>query len=656
MSSPRRDVQLLRMSTPTSKTPGPLGQVLLTAGAIDQTELDAALAEQRRTGERLGAVLARRGLDGEQVARALARQLRLPHLTAPLQPQPAALRLVDGALAARLRVVPLSATDRVLRLAMADPLDVAAVEDLRFRTGRRVEPVVASPAAIEGALVAAYHASAVSAVLTKLPGGSQPASGNGAAHADVGHGAEMVDSLRRASESPPIVALVDLVLAQAVQQRASDIHIEPVGDTLRVRARIDGVLRELQVLPPQSRGPVVSRIKVMAGLDISVKRRPQDGRGVVRVQGRELALRVSTLPTNGGEKVVLRLLDSGNAGQRLAQLGMTPELHAQLARLLVRSHGVLLVTGPTGSGKTTTLYAAMAALDRERLNVITLEDPVEYRLPGLTQVQVHRKAGLGFAAALRAVLRQDPDVIMLGELRDRETVEIALAAALTGHLVLSTLHTNDAASAPARLYEMGAAPYLVAGGLIGVLAQRLARRLCVHCRVQHTARAAELEALGLPPREVRAFAPAGCDRCDGTGFRGRVGVYELLVVTPRLRERILRRAPAASLGAVARAEGTIPMADDAWAKVRAGLTTIAEVAPLLVQGVLDVALCPACAAPTHASFNACPSCGVLLRRRCACGARIDEGWRHCAACGAVAGGVGNGGECSSNSNSNSNSN
>jgi type IV pilus assembly protein PilB len=612
----------------TTRTPGPLGQVLLGAGVIDQDELDAALTEQRRTGERIGVVLGRRGVDAEQIARGLARQLRLPHLTAPLQPQPDALRLIDGELATRLRVVPLAATDRVVRMAMADPLDFAAMEDLRFRTGRHIEAVVASPATIEAALGAAYHANAVNAVLTRLPTrSSSPAE----------LAAESAESLRSASEEAPIVALVDLVVARAVQQRASDIHLEPVGSSMRVRARIDGVLRELMMLPPHSRGAVVSRIKIMAGLDIAERRRPQDGRGALRLQGREMALRVSTLPTHAGEKVVLRVLDSSNAGQRLGQVGMAPEVHRRFARLLVRSHGVLLVTGPTGSGKTTTLYAAMSALDRERHNVITLEDPVEYRLPGLTQVQVQRKAGLGFAAALRAVLRQDPDVIMIGELRDRETVEIALAAALTGHLVLSTLHTNDAASAPARLYEMGAPPYLVAGGLIGVLAQRLARKLCVHCRAQHTARSAEVAALGLPPRELRVFAAVGCSRCDGTGYRGRTGIFELLVVSPLMRQRILRRAPADALAETARAEGTVPMANDAWAKVFAGVTTLREVAPLLVQGSLDATVCPSCAAPTRAAFDACPACGSRLRRRCHCGRRVDAEWKFCPACAAETG-------------------
>jgi type IV pilus assembly protein PilB len=616
-------------AAPAGRPPGPLGQVLLGLGALAVTELEAGLAEQRRTGERLGAILIRRGLDAEHVARALARQLRLQHATPPLRVDQEAAGLVDAALAARLRIAPLAATERTLRVAMADPLDLAALEDLRFRTGRSIEPVVASPAAVEAALVTAYHADAVSAVLTKLPGRAHRAAPQ-AQPAPMEE--DTVDSLRRTAVAAPIITLVDLVLAKAVQQRASDIHLEPSGTGIRVRARVDGVMRELMVLPPESQGSVISRIKVMAGLDISVKRRPQDGRGAVRVQGRELALRVSTLPTHVGEKVVLRLLDSGNAGQRLEQLGMTPAMHTCFARLLLSSHGVLLVTGPTGSGKTTTLYAALGALDRELHNIITLEDPVEYRLPGLTQVQVHRKAGLGFAAALRAVLRQDPDVIMLGELRDRETVEIALAAALTGHLVLSTLHTNDAASAPARLYEMGAPPYLVAGGLIGVLAQRLARRLCVHCRAQSTAHAEELGALGIATRDVQVFAPVGCARCEGTGYRGRVGVFELLVVSPRLRERIVRRASGDAVRDSARADGMIPLARDAWAKVLAGATTLREVAPLLAAGAADTSFCPSCAAAVGPRHAACTACGTVLRRRCSCGARSDATWRFCPAC------------------------
>lgn len=302
---------------------------------------------------------------------------------------------------------------------------------------------------------------------------------------------------------------------------------------------------------------------------------------MVKVDGREFALRVSTLPAQGGEKVVLRLLESNGRTEPLDALGMAPDQHAQLQRLLQRSHGLVLVTGPTGSGKTTTLYAALAALDRERRNVLTLEDPIEYRLPGLTQVQVNRRAGLSFSAALRASLRQDPDVIMVGELRDRRTVQIALAAALTGHLVLSTLHTNDAPSAPARLIEMGAPPYLVAATLVGVVAQRLARRLCPHCRVDVELEAAELQDLGLAATECTAHVPRGCGRCDGIGYRGRVGVYELMPVTPEIRERILKRASGDALREAARAAGVRSLGEDAWRKLRAGWTSLDEVRPLL---------------------------------------------------------------------------
>ena len=602
-------------------TPRVLGQQLLAAGAVDALQLEGALDEQRRTGERLGEVLVRRGTDAGAVAAALAAQLRLPYVPAPLVPEAAALRLVNGSLAARLRIVPLAATDRTLRVAMADPLDAAAIDDLQFQTGRRVEPVVAVPRAIEVAL-AAYEASAVDAILGRLPGKG--------AHPD-----EEVRALRRASEAAPVVALVDLMMARAAQHRASDIHIEPAGDRLRVRVRVDGVLRPLLELPRETGGAFVSRLKVMADLDIAVKRKPQDGRGSARIDGRELALRVSTLPAQGGEKVVIRLLEADNAGQRLDALGFDDATSLRFQRLLDRSHGVLLVTGPTGSGKTTTLYAALSTLDRERRNLITLEDPVEYRLEGLTQVQVHKRAGLGFAAALRAVLRQDPDVIMVGELRDRETVETAMAAALTGHLVLSTLHTNDAPSAATRLAEMGAAPYLVAGGLIGVLAQRLARRLCGHCARRVTAPSERLRELGLPARDADIAEAVGCPHCDGTGYRGRVGIFELLVVSPAVRQLVLRRAPAHAIRDAARVAGCRSLAQDAWDKVLGGLTTLDEVAPLLALFADDAPSCPSCGEATRPGYRVCPACGHTLRRRCRCGTRVDPAWHRCASCGAA---------------------
>ncbi|HEX6007831.1 MAG TPA: GspE/PulE family protein [Burkholderiales bacterium] len=492
-----------------------LGQLLIAAGHISEEQLVKALRRQRTTRERLGEILIKEGLPARCIAQALAQQLRLHYADPPLQPEPAAFQLIDRSTAARLRVLPLSVREKTVRVAMADPLDMSAVDDLQFRTGKRVEPVVAEPAAIESAL-AAFE-----------------------------------------SEAPTVVATVEHILRSAVQARASDIHIEPAAEAVVVRGRVDGVLRELLTLPKQTNAAVVSRIKVMAALDISVKRKPQDGRTSVRVNGRDISARISTLPANGGEKVVVRLLDGGEHFASLDDLGLSEQSLNLLRAMLQHPHGVVLVTGPTGSGKSTTLYAALSELDRQTRNIITLEDPVEYKIAGITQVQVDRRAGLTFPRVLRAVLRQDPDIIMIGEMRDRETVEVALAAAMTGHLVLSTLHTNDAPSAVARLFDMGAPPYLVAASLVGVVAQRLVRRVCPACRTD------------------------GCSACQGSGFRGRVGVYEILPINPELAALIGRRTSAQAIRKAGRDNGMTSLAEDARRKVDLGLTTAAEAAPLL---------------------------------------------------------------------------
>jgi type IV pilus assembly protein PilB len=450
-----------------------LGRLLVEAGTASAAQVDEALDEQRETRERLGTILVRRGVDPEAVARTLAAQLRLDYATPPLRPESAALELVPRPLALRLRLVPLELSPRSVRVAMSDPLDASAIDDLQFRTGRRVEPVVATVGAIERAQVEAYGEEAVRRVLRRL----SPVLAKGESPADRGD-----DVLRSASEAPPIIALVNLMLERAVSAGASDVHIQPHVRGITVRARVDGVVRPILELPAESAAAVISRIKIMAGLDIAVKRRPQDGRSAVAVGARRVEVRVSTLPAAEGEKVVLRLLDPGDGRPALHMLGLGPRLLSEVELALDREHGLFLVTGPTGSGKTTTLYAVLESRDRAARNIVTLEDPVECRLDGLTQVQVQPRAGLTFAAALRAVLRQDPDVIMVGEMRDRETAEVGLAAALTGHLVLSTLHTIDAPGAVSRLVEMGAPRYLVAGGLVGVLAQRLVRRLCTDCR------------------------------------------------------------------------------------------------------------------------------------------------------------------------------
>ena len=586
-----------------------LGQLMLSAGMIDAERLAAALEDQRHTRRRLGELLVARGADPEHVARALAAQLRLDYAPPPLIPEPGALRVVTRQLAVRLRVVPLAATERTLRVAMADPLDATAVDDLQFQTGRRVEPVVAAPDTVDAALAAAYGEP------TRAP--PEP---------------EDVGALRRASEAPTIIALVDRIFERALASRASDIHVEPTGGRLRVRIRVDGVLRPLDELPETVAGAVVSRIKVMADLDISVKRRPQDGRVSLTVAGEELSLRVSTLPADHGEKVVIRLLRAESA-PRLEDIGLGRRELDTFRRLLGRGHGLILVTGPTGSGKSTTLFAALGSLDRERRNVITLEDPIEYRMQSVTQVQIRPRAGLDFAAALRAVLRQDPDVIMVGELRDAETLEAAIAAALTGHLVLATLHTNDAPGAVARLLEMGAPPYLVAGTLIGVLAQRLARRLCPQCRVPRTAPPHELRDLGLPARATTVYEPGGCARCDGTGYHGRIGIFELLPVDAAIRERILARVGSDAVRDAARAAGMRTLGEDAWGKVRAGITSLDEVRPLLALLADEARLCSRCGAPVQASFAHCTGCGRRLFPRCACGTALEPGWRYCHGCG-----------------------
>jgi type II secretory ATPase GspE/PulE/Tfp pilus assembly ATPase PilB-like protein len=541
-----RGVRSAEVTLPAARV---IGRLLVESGAVRPAELEEALAEQQRTRERLGEILVRRGTPDEAIARALAEQLRIPFAEPPLAAGEDALAVVERAVAVRLRVLPLAAPGRCLRVATADPLDLSALDDLQFRTGRRVQPVVTTAAAIDEALLRVYGAAAFETLISRLPPALevQPRK----------HEPAAAVALRRALEAPPIVALVDLILGRAIAAGASDVHVEPGSDGVRVRARVDGLLEELLQLPAHAAAAVVSRLKVMADLDISIKRRPQDGRGAVRAGGRELALRVSTLPTEYGEKVVLRLLDPGATTRTLADLGLAGADRARLDTVLARSHGAVLVTGPTGSGKTTTLYAALAGVDRRRRNVITLEDPVEYRLPGITQVHVRPRAGLTFATALRAVLRQDPDVVLVGEMRDRETVEVGMAAAMTGHLVLSSLHTTDAAGAVARLTEMGAAPYLVAGALAAVLAQRLVRRACRHCGP------------GTPPDTCAHPAP------------GRLGVFELLVVDDAIRSLILRRRSAVAIRKRALAAGMTPLAADAAAKLRAGLLSPLDVAPLL---------------------------------------------------------------------------
>lgn len=564
-------------------------------GALAPADLETALERQAAFGQRLGEVLVRLGLvDREAVASTLARQLGLVYAPPPLEIDVALAGFLPEALARRAQTVPVARGGRWLRVAMVDPLDLATTDDLRFRTGRRIEVAVASPEAVESALDALYggEVDRLAAGLAQEPDTDDR------------------DALERAARAAPVVRLVDRVLSEAIAARASDIHVEPGDEAMAVRFRIDGLLREVHSLPPGARSALISRLKIMAGMDIAVRRRPQDGGMTVRNGAGDLPLRVSMLPAKEGEKAVIRILDPTRAPENLASLGLGPGDARRMARLLAGGQGVLLASGPTGSGKSSTLHAALLELDRAHLNVVTLEDPVEYRIAGVTHVQVDTRGGLGFADALRAVLRQDPDVIMVGEIRDRETAEIAMSAAVTGHLVLSTIHTTDAPGAVARLLHMGVPPYLVAGGLAGVVAQRLVRTVCGECGGR---------------------SDRGCPRCRD-GFAGRTGVFQVLVVDDAMRDAVIAGATVTELRRRAREAGMGTLADDARRKVAEGVTTPHEVARVVRSDPGAALPCAACGEGVPSGSVACPGCGRRQNRRCACGQRLEPGWRYCPGC------------------------
>lgn len=576
------------------KRPTILGQLLVQGGCLQREELEAALAANRPRGERIGETLVRSGVTSEEaVARALSEQLGLDYVEPPLSPNREALRSVRPELARAHRILPMSVTAREVSVCMADPLDIGAVDDLQFQTGRRVRALVAPPRAVLEGIANAYGGD-LAELVEALPRSIETSDATD-------------EELERATRTAPIVRLVDRILREAADQRASDVHVEETGRDVRVRFRIDGQLRQTVDIPAGSRRAVLSRIKVMAGMDISVRRRAQDGRIPFEHEGRGLTLRVSTLPVNGGEKAVVRILDSDAAPRSLDALGMSASDLAALRRLRERGEGVILAAGPTGSGKSTTLFAAMSELDRDIANVVTLEDPVEYSLTGASQIQVDRRAGLGFADALRAVLRQDPDVVMVGEIRDRETAEIAMTAAVTGHLVLSTIHTTDAPGAITRLLNMGVPPFLVAGGLSGVVAQRLVRRCCSLCRGR------------------------GCEQCDA-GYHGRTGVYQVLTMTDALRDEVSRGASSGQIRRLARESGMVGMDTDARRAVASGLTTPHEISRLIGVASAATLPCVTCNAGVPIAALGCPACGAQQSRRCTCGQRIENGWRFCPWC------------------------
>ena len=548
----------------------PLGQRLIEAGLIDQTQLQAALSEQQRTKQTLGSILIRLGfVDEEAVAAAIAAQARVKYVDlGQYSPQPEATQRVQENFARQKRLVPISFVGKALVVAMANPLDVLALDELRHLAKGPVEVVGATESQVQKALDRAYGAGM----------GWNEVVEQSLQHVARKAGEALGES--EVAQEPPIIRLLDNLISRAVQDGATDIHVEPEEKLVRNRFRVDGLLRYGPHLPKELQGAVTARIKVMANLDIAENRLPQDGRISFNSGGREVDLRVSTFPTTHGENLVLRILDRSKLALGLEQLGFAPDQLTNFKRLLMHPNGIILASGPTGSGKTTTLYSGLTYLNSEERNIMTIEDPVEYGIPGIRQSQVNVKAGLTFGAGLRSILRQDPDIIMVGEMRDEETVEIAIRAALTGHLVFSTLHTNDAAGAIPRLTDMGAAPFLVSSALLLVVAQRLVRVICTNCKEEAPPDPVVIRRLGLQAKEgeLKVFQGKGCDKCDQTGYRGRLGIYEMLIVTPELTPLILERADAGAIRRAARAQGMRTMVEDGIRKAIRGLTTLEEVA------------------------------------------------------------------------------
>ena len=559
------------MDTPVRKR---LGEILVERGKLDAGTLERALRLQQESGEKLGALLVTLGVVAQRdVAEALAAQLALPLVDAAGYPEfPILEETVSARFLREARALPVREDDAEVALAMADPTDAYTIGAFEMVTGRAVRPLVAIPTELDAALERLYGTgrSAQSQVI----GDVETRVDELAFDADV-------QQLKDLASEAPVIRLVSLIITNALDMRASDIHVEPFENRLAVRYRVDGVLHDVESPPTRLAAAVISRIKIMANLDIAERRLPQDGRIRLRVQGKEIDLRVSTVPTMHGESVVMRILDKGGVALDFNKLGFMEDTLKAFVEVLMQPHVMLLVTGPTGSGKTTTLYTALDRLNQPDVKILTVEDPVEYQMVGINQIQVKPQIDLTFANALRSIVRQDPDVIMIGEIRDLETAQIAVQSALTGHLVLSTVHTNDAPSTVNRLLDMGVDDYLLTSTVVGIQAQRLVRTLCPHCKEAYTALPEMVEHAGLR-RFVNGgpttlFRAKGCAQCANTGYTGRISIIEVMPMTDAIRSLVMRHATAAELKAEAVREGMLTMYEDGLRKAVAGVTTVEEV-------------------------------------------------------------------------------
>jgi len=561
------------------------GELLIEDGVISEEQLAMALERQVTTGERVGEALVNSGLVSEpEIARALSRQLGIAEFVTSSVAEAGVevILTIPEQLARRHHVIAVGRTDDVLTVAMVDPLDLVAIDDVRVSTNCELEIQVGCRVEIDDAISRAYESATAGQNLEDAIEGAKVELGIVDDHVLTNVSEE---ELRNEAEEAPIIRLVDLMLAQAISERATDIHIEPLNDMVVVRYRIDGVLYDTLTPPKRFRDAIVVRVKILSNMDVAERRIPLDGRFTARSGDREVDVRVSSLPTVYGEKLALRLLDKSTFSADIQQLGFETEMLEAFRKALRKPYGMVLISGPTGSGKTTSLYAGLSELDRTGKNITTLEDPVEYHLSRINQVSINTRAGLSFATGLRALLRQDPDIIMIGEIRDLETAELAVRSALTGHLVLSTVHANDAPSTLTRLVDVGIEPFLATSAVHLVMAQRLVRKICPECKTEYTPDPKLLASLGADRfKNVKLYRGEGCAHCKGRGYRGRMGVYELLEVTPEIAELVLERASSDAIRQRAIKQGLVTLSESAIRKVLDGSTTVEEVLAVVSEG------------------------------------------------------------------------
>jgi len=611
-----------------------IGELLVESGLLSQGQFKEILSEQRGSSKRIGELIVAKGICSEyDIAAALSSQVGIPCIDLKAATiEASAVKIIPEKLAQRHQIVPIQVRGRDLHIAMADPFSHEALEDLQFATGYRIQPYISTHSDIHWAIEQYYRKaeSSVDSIVSDIvPEEVEVVKEERESHAEVG-------DLRKQSEAAPIVRMVNLIITRAVEEKASDIHIEPKKQKVLVRNRVDGALRVDLELPKTVQGAIVSRLKIMSSMDIAERRIPQDGRIAVKMGNRNLDLRVSTLPTTYGEKVVIRILDSEGSLIGLDKLGMDNETERKFVSLISKPQGIVLVTGPTGSGKTTTLYTALSQIADVEKNISTIEDPIEYELSGINQVGVDEKAGRTFQSVLRSLLRQDPDVIMVGEMRDVTTATIAMQASLTGHLVFSTIHTNNTVATITRLRDLGVPSYLIASTIIGIIAQRLVRVICPFCKEEYTPSEDSLRGLALTTQQAREhkfLRGRGCGRCGDTGYKGRAGIYEVLVLSQKIKEAVATEASENQIRQLAIAEGMKTLPNAGVKVLLSRVTTVEEVLRAIQTDEDFGSLCPACDAILGSGFIACPQCGKKLIETCpACSKTVDGGWSYCPYC------------------------